>query len=194
MTSSIRLPRRGALLLPLAAAACAGEETPRDMPPLRYDYLTPLPLNVAAVDVGNAPPPSPIEAQSPAPAGMALRRMALDRLIAAGTLGRAVFAIDEARVDRVSGDLQGVLAVHLDLLTTEGARAGFAEARVSRTSSVQGGLRGALYDLTRQMLDDMNVEFEFQVRRSLREWLQLPTTAPAPAPVERQDLNAPASL
>jgi len=183
-----------ALLLPLAAAACAGEEVQREMPPLRYDYLTPLPLNVAMVDVGNAPPASPVEAQSPAPAGMALRQMALDRLVAAGTLGRAVFVIDEARIDSVPDGLQGVLAAHLDVLTTEGTRAGFAEARVSRSATIQGGLRGALYDLTRQMMDDMNVEFEFQVRRSLRDWLQIPTTAPAPAPVEQQDLGGPASL
>jgi hypothetical protein len=35
------------------------------------------------------------------------------------------------------------------------------------------------------------VEFEFQVRRSLRDWLQEATTAPPPPPVEQQDLRAP---
>jgi uncharacterized protein (DUF2336 family) len=84
--------------------------------------------------------------------------------------------------------MQGVLAVHLDVVTTESVRAGFAEAQVTRTASVPGDLRQALYDLTRQMLDDMNVEFEFQVRRSLRDWLQDTTTAPPPAPVEQQEL------
>ena len=191
MKSSTDLSRRLALLLPLAAAACGGNEPMRELPPLRYDYLKPLPLNVATVDVGDAPPPSPIEAQSPAPAGKALRQMALDRLIAGGTSGRAAFVIDEARVDRVSGGLQGVLAVHLDVVTTESVRAGFAEARVTRTATVPGDLRVALYDLTRQMLDDMNVEFEYQVRRSLRDWLQDTVTAPPPAPVEQQELPTP---
>ena len=193
MKSSIELPRRLALLLPLAAAACGGGEPLREMPPLRYDYLKPLPLNVARVDIGKTPPPSPIEAQSPTPAGTAARQMATDRLLAGGTSGRALFVIDEARVDRVSGGLQGTIAVHLDVVTTEDVRAGFATARVIRTSSIPGDLRAALYDLTRQMMDDLNVEFEFQVRRSLRDWLQDTTTAPVPEPVQQQDLDTPVS-
>ena len=191
MTSSTRLPRRAALLLPWAAAACGGDAPSRAMPPLRYDYLAPLRLNVATVDVGDAPPPSPVEAQSPAPAGATLRQMALDRLVAGGSSGRAVFVIDAAQVDRSAGSLNGLMAVHLDILTTDGARAGFAEARVSRSSTTGGDLRGALYDLTRQMMDDMNIELEFEIRRSLRDWLQDPTAAPPPAPVEQQDLPSP---
>jgi hypothetical protein len=191
MKSSIDLSRRMALLLPLAA--CGGREPLRELPPLRYDYLKPLPLNVARVDVGDAPPPSPIEAQAPTPVGAAVRQMAADRLIAGGTSGRAAFVIEEARIDGVSGGLQGVLAVRLDVVTTDNVRAGFAAARVTSTASVPGDLRVALYDLTRQMLDDMNVEFEFQVRRSLREWLQDTTTAPPPAPVEQQELPTPIS-
>ena len=180
-----------ALLLPLAGTACGEDVSPGAMPPLRFDYLAPLRLNVAAVDVGEAPPPSPIEAQSPAPAGMALRQMALDRLTADGSSGRAVFVIDGAQISRSAGGLSGVMAVHLDILATDGARVGFAEARVSRAATARGNLRRALYDLTRQMMDDMNVEFEFEVRRSLREWLQDVTAAPAPAPVEQQEIPVP---
>lgn len=194
MTPRIELPRRMALLLPFAAAACGGNEPLRDMPPLRYDYLPALRLNVASVDVGPAAPPNPVEADAPTPVGQALRQMGLDRIAAGGSSGRAAFLIDEARIVRLSNRLDGLLAVHLDVLTTDGARAGFAEARVSRSATTRGDLRVALYDLTRQMLDDMNVEFEFQVRRSLRDWLQDPTTAPAPPPVERQDLRAPVAL
>ena len=194
MAPSPRLSRRIVLLLPLAIAACGGDEPYRETPPLRYDFLTKLRLNVGAIDIGDPPPPSPIEAQSPAPAGTALRQMAQDRLAAGGSSGRAVFVIDEARIVRASSRLEGFMAVHLDVLTTDGTRAGFAEARVSRAATARGDLRTALYDLTRQMLDDMNVEFEFQVRRSLREWLQDPTTAPAPAPVEQQELRAPRAI
>lgn len=191
MTGLTKLPRRAALLLPWAVAACGGEASSRPMPPLRYDYLTPLRLNVAAVDVGDAPPPSPVEALSPAPAGATLRQMALDRLAAGGISGRAAFVIDQAQVGQSPGGLSGLLAVHLDILGADGARAGFAEARVSRSSTADGDLRGALYDLTRQMMDDMNVELEFEIRRSLRDWLQDPTAAPPPAPVEQQDLPSP---
>ena len=161
------------------------------MPPLRYDYLAPLRLNVAAVDVGDAPPPRPVEALSPAPTGATLRQMALDRLAAGGAAGRAVFVIDTAQVDQSSRGLTGLMAVRLDILPAEGARAGFAEVRVSRSATTDGDLRGALYDLTRQMMDDMNVELEFEIRRSLRDWLQDPSAAPPPAPVEQQELPAP---
>ncbi len=193
MAGSISLSRRAALLLPWAAAACSGEEPARAMPPLRYDYLTPLRLNVATVDVGEAPPPSPIEAESPAPVGAALRQMALDRLAAGGTSGRAAFIIDQAQISRSSGYLNGLIEVHLDILTADGARAGFAGARVSRSATVGSDLRGALYDLTRQMMDDMNVEFEFELRRSLHDWLQDATPAPPPEPVQQQELPAPAA-
>ena len=53
-------------------------------------------------------------------------------------------------------------------------------------------LPAALYDMTRAMMDDMNVEFEFQARRALRDWLQSAEAAPAPAPVQQQDLPSPA--
>ena len=182
-----------AVLLPWAVAACGGDAPVRAMPPLRYDYLAPLRLNVATVDVGEAPPPSPVEAQSPAPLGMTLRQMALDRLAAGGTSGRAVFTIDMAQVDRSSSHLNGLASVRLEVFTADGARAGFAEARVTRSSTITGNLREALYGLTRQMMDDMNVELEFEVRRSLRDWLQDPTAAPSPAPVERQELSAPSA-
>lgn len=193
MPSSTSVSRRLTLLLPLLGAACGEEASPGAMPPLRFDYLIPLRLNVAAVDVGDAPPPNPIEAQSPAPAGMALRQMALDRLTADGPSGRAAFVIDAAQISQSAGGLNGVMAVHLDILTTDGARVGFAEARVSRAATARGNLRRALYDLTRQMMEDMNVEFEFELRRSLHEWLQDVTAAPASSPVERQEIPAPAA-
>ncbi len=47
MTILTKLPRRAALLLPWAVAACGGDAPARAMPPLRYDYLPPLRLNPA---------------------------------------------------------------------------------------------------------------------------------------------------
>lgn len=189
-------PRRAALLLPLALAACGGDGPPlrQDFPALHFDYLTPLRLNVGAVDVGDAPAPGPLDAINPAPPGEALRRMAQDRLGALGSTGRAVFAIDAADIAEARGSLSGVMAVHLDILRPDGARAAFAEARVSRSAQLprRADLRAVLYDMTRAMMDDMNVEFEFQARRALRDWLQGPATAPPPAPVQQQDLTAPA--
>jgi len=189
----MQVSRRLLLLSPLLLAACGGDEpVRRDFPPLHYEFLTPLRLNVGSIDVGPPPPPGPLDGINPAPPGQALLQMARDRLAPGGSLGRAVFVIDEALITRIPDGLEGTLAVHLDVLTSEGTRSGFAEARVSRRAvGIGRDLRGALYDMTRQMMDDMNVEFEFQVRRSLRDWLQEATTAPPPPPVQQQELTTP---
>ena len=187
--------RRGVLLLPLLLAACGGDDLPQrtEFPALRYDYLAPLRLNVATVDVPDAPPPGPLDQVNPAPPGQTLRRMATDRIGAGGATGRAVFVVDQAGITQAGDGLSGVMAVHLDVLRPDGGRAAFAEARVTRQASLprRPDLPAALYDMTRAMMDDMNVELEFQVRRSLRDWLQSAETAPAPAPVQQQDLSAP---
>ena len=193
--------RRAALLLPLALAplalaGCGGDDLPpprADFPPLRYDHLTPLRLSVGTVDVPDGPPPGPLDAQNPAPPGQALRRVALDRIAAGGGTGRAVFTVDDATIQRAGEGLAGTMKVHLDILGPDGGRVAFAEARVSRQAPLPrgAGLPGALYDMTRAMTDDMNVELEFQVRRNLRDWLQSAEAAPATAPVQQQDLPPP---
>ena len=188
------LSRRLILSAPLLLAACGDDGPPRTYGPLSYSYLTPLQLNVASVDIADLPSPGPLDATSPLPAAPSLRQMLQDRLSAAGSAGRAVVTIEDARIARGGGGLDGAMAVRLDIVAADGTRAGFAEARVARRADGVGrNLRGALYDMTKQMLDDMNVELEFQLRRSLRDYLQTTTTAPGPAPVEKQDLAAPAS-
>lgn len=192
----LRLPRRRAALLAvlaLAGAGCAADRIPvrTSFPPLRYDYLTPLRLNVSAVEVREEAPPVP--SLSPFQPVQALRTMAEDRLAAGGSTGRAVFTIQQAAIVPERRGLSGTLAVRLDVLTPDGAQAAYTEARVSRRrTDGSGDPRGASYELLRQMMDDMNVEFEFQVRRSLRDWLQATApNAPAPQPVEQQDLPPP---
>ena len=183
--------RRALLALPLSLAACTtGAPLRTSFPALRSDFLLKLRLNVADIEFAPLPPPGPLDASNPAPPAPALLQMARDRLAAGGSLGRAVFIVDEAQITRLPDGLDGALAVHLDVRTSEGTRAGFAEARVSRRlAGIGDDLRGALYDITQQMLQDMNVEFEFQVRRSLRDWLQQAELAPAPAPVQQQPLQ-----
>ncbi len=186
------LPRRLALLAPICLAACGEDGPPRSFPPLRYDYLAPLQLNVASIEFAPLPPPGPLDTISPVPAGPALQQMAQDRLSVGGSSGRVVIKVDEARITRSGSSLDGAMAIRVDVMTTGGGASGFAEARVSRNRTGLGrDLRGALYDFTKQMLDDMNVELEFQLRQSLRDYLQTTSTAPAPAAVEQQDLGPP---
>ena len=90
------LTRRSALLLPLLLAACGGEEE-RAFEPLRYNYLPPIPLNVASIAVEQRFVPSGIDpdvsGMDPVPPIEALKAMANDRLQAFGTSNKAVFAI-----------------------------------------------------------------------------------------------------
>ena len=184
------------LLLPLVVSGCAsdGGAAMRDaFPPLRYDYLTPLRLNVAAIQIEDRfiPAPGGPASLSPVPPVQALEQMARDRLRADGSSGRAVFVVDDASIVLVPGGLSGSMAVHLDVLTADGRRAGFAEARASQIyTGPTSDIRAVTYDLVKNMMDSMNVEFEYQVRRSLGDWLQVTETAPLPPAVQQQDLGA----
>lgn len=186
------LRRRTCLLLPLLLAACGGE--PRSYPPLRYDYLPQIRLNVAQVDVqqdfvpsGVAPDVTPLDPVQPVDV---LRQLATDRLKPFGPAGRAVLVIQNASLIQRDDAITGTLAVRLDIYTTGNTRVGYAEARVSRQHTGHiDDMRQTLYDMTRQMMDAMNVELEYQIKRSLNGWL---TTGTAPAPtVQQQPLTAP---
>lgn len=184
------LTRRSSLLLPLLLAACGGHER-RDYPPLRYNYLLPLGLNVAQIRIeqrympSGAPPD--VSQLDPVPPVDALRSMATDRLQALGATGTAVFSILNAALIRKDDTLSGTFEVELDVYSAPDTRAAYATASV--TGSYSGDLddiRSRLYDMTRSLMDRMNVEFEYQVRRSLGGWL-LSAGVPQ-APVQQQPL------
>jgi hypothetical protein len=184
------------LALPLGLAACGGDEIPPTEPytQLHYEFLPKLRLNVGSITVDDrAHPvgPDDLAAQSPAIPALALEQMAHDRLFAAATAGAANFVVDQASIVRQpNGTLSGVLAVHLDIVTPTGANAGYAAAEVERQhipGSDPENLQNNLYDLTKQMMDAMNVEFEFQLRKTLSSWLV--TGAGVPAPVVAQPLD-----
>ena len=191
----IRLTRRLALLLPLVLPACAeAPATPAYFEPLRYSYLPPIQLNVAAIDiqprfVSSGFPPD-VTGSDPAPPTEALRSMAADRLQALGAANRAVFAILNASLIRLDNEVRGDMAVSLAIYDGDGTQRASAEAHVERTHAGSDAARPqALYDMTRDMMNDMNIEFEYQVRRSLKEWL---TTSAAPElPVQQDPLNQP---
>jgi hypothetical protein len=187
------LSRRSSLLLPLLLSACGGRSQ-RVYPPLHYGHLTALQLNVAAIQIEQRYVPSGVSPDAsqidPMPPVQALRNMAAERLQAFGSSGRAVFVIQDASLIRQRNMLLGSFAVELDVYTSADTRAGFAEARVSRTYTGDlDDLPAKLYDMTKEMMDTMNIEFEFQLRRSLRTWL-LPEGAVQP-PVQREPLVAP---
>jgi len=187
------LTRRGSLLAPLLFAGCGGggnEE--RSYPPLRYDYLTPLRLNVAAIQIEQPFVPSgvapDVSQYAPVPPAQALRAMAEDRLQSLGSADKAVFIIQDASLARRRNTLSGNLSVELDIYYTPATRAAFAQATVTGTFTGDlDDLPRRLYDMTKSMMDRMNVEFEYQVRRGLGSWL-LPAGAEQ-APVQQQPLT-----
>jgi hypothetical protein len=196
--TGLRLPRRALLLLPLFAASCASDEPPRSFPPLTYEYLTPLPLNVGSIEIDDQWKPlsrADLSVASPVRPKDALTQMAQDRLKVGGSTGRAVFTIDDAALVQNGDAIFGSFAVHLDIFNADATRTGYAEARVQRNRIGLGrpsSLPGLLYDFTKQMMDAMNVEFEYQVKRSLQPFLVKPSNqAPVPAPVEQQPLAPP---
>lgn len=187
------LTRRASLLLPLIFAGCAEEQ--RDFAPLRYNYLPPIRLNVANVEIqqhfvpsGRPPDVSQLDPVRPLDA---LRAMAEDRLVAVGSVGTAVFAMTDASLIRQDDVISGRVAALLGIYRPDNTRAGFAQAQVSRQHTGHiDDLRATLYDMTRMMMDAMNVEFEYQLRRNLRDWLV--SDSAVPAPVQQQPLQVPA--
>jgi len=167
--------RRAALLLPLLAAGCAGSDPPPSpLAPIGYRHLTALPLNVADIAIApNDPPVAPGDLGAtlqPRPAE-AVRIMGRDRLAAVGTTGSARFAVTRAMLVR-GGALSCVVGCRLDIVGADGGRLGFieAEARAAATGT-EASRTDATDRLLRRAMDDLNVEFEFQLRRSLRAWL-----------------------
>ena len=179
----------GALLL----AGCSGDEgapTADSFAPLHFEYLTPIRLNVAAIEVENqtAPADDDLASRSPASPEAAMERMAHDRLVAAGPSGTATFVVTEASITRGDNGLTERLSAHLDISSADGSRAAFAEAHVTRSATGDGGSGpAALYELTRAAMQDMNVEFEYQVRHSLHDWIV--SGDAVEAPVEQTPLG-----
>jgi hypothetical protein len=185
------LTRRMSLLLPLLAAGCGGSRR-EDFPPLRYDYLAPLPLNVASIQIEQRYVPSGVAPDvsqfDPVPPVQALRAMAEDRLQGLGSADLAVFLIKDASLTRQKDTISGNFAVELDIYNTPTNRAAYAQAGVSATYTGDlDDLPARLYDMTKDMMDRMNVEFEYQMRRSLGSWFL--SGSSMRAPVEAQPLN-----
>jgi hypothetical protein len=183
------------VFLALCLSGCGADEPPppASFAPLDYGYLKKLRLNVGDIAFENdaqALGEQDVSGQSPVPPAQALMTMAHERLFAAGASGRAVFVIDRASILRgPEGAYNGELDVHLNVTDANGTHAGSAEAHVAR-QHVQGSdpenTQVVLYDMTKGMMDDMNVELEYQLKRTLRPWLA--DLSAVPAPVTAQPL------
>lgn len=183
-------PRRAALLLPLALLACARRDPEIALPgrPIGFDHLLPLRLNLAELVLAETDPPAApgdLGGLLALPPAAAIRQMARDRLFAVGTIGQARFTVTEALLRRDVAGVSCALACRLEILDAAGGGLGFVEAsaRASMTlpsSPAPATLQRAGEAVLRQALGRLNVEFEFQIRRNLRDWLVDGSLAPAP--------------
>jgi hypothetical protein len=202
--------RRAFLALPFLSACANDQPAGPFVPPgpPSYGHLTPLRLKVGTLDIKEAESGTALMVQQPAPLlpSDVILRMAQDRLSAAGGPGAARFFIKTARLTRETASAAGafspasevfrcILRCQVEIISADGEVVlGSAAAEVRRevTGPTRNDTdRAALAERVVKLAgQDLNVEFEFQVRRYLRAWLQL-VAAPGeslPQPVEREAL------
>jgi hypothetical protein len=207
------LSRRAALGGLLAATACARPDEPPPVPagPPSYSHLTPLRLAVGRIEIQPATDAATTRVMPPAPLVPAdvVRIMAQDRLSAAGGPGVARFRTQIASLTREPSAGGGVFTAATERLTCtlrcrieiraeDGSPAGFAEAEVRRASVRPAGSPAerarAAEEIVRAAGADLNVEFEFQLRRNLRAALAPAPGATPAAPPPAAAPTEPASI
>lgn len=187
----------GFALLPLLGACATDAPTGETFPTPDYSYLPPLNLNVTKIDISSPTPPAEgsLAAKSPTPPGAMLELMGHQRLHATGTSGHAVMTIKEASLSRQPHhSLQGSYSVQLDIVDPAKNHHGHIVAHVQRTvvAPQKLGLEHNLYTLNTALMDDINVELEYQVRKNLADWLTDATGTPLnAAAIQSQDISKP---
>src|ERR1700722_6403581 len=172
-----------------ALAGCSSPPPPQYFPPLTYSYLPPLVLKVASLNVVDAYVPSTdtvaLLAQDPAPPADTLLTMLRGRVVASGAPGTGTVTIQNASVHQVDGTLTGAMTVDVSVASQDGLSTGYAEATVSASRSAPdpdappGDMEAALYGLTKQLMDDMNVQLQYQMQHNLSGWLSWSAAAGA---------------
>lgn len=194
--------------LPLLLAGCGGDEgVPQSFPPLRYNYLAPISLNVANIqtDVRYVPAQggSNLDTTSPEAPLQALEQMVQDRLVAGGSGGTAIVTINAASLNQVNDTVVGNISLRLTVSSADGRQRGFTDANVTRTRTMPDdtspdALRAFLYAMTQDLVNAENVELEYQIRQNLPTWLVGGASAviggpSAPTPVQAVPLGGPGS-
>lgn len=183
-------------------SACAHKDTTQ-YAPLTYDYLTPIFLNVGQISIqdhSNANQyPRDISNLSPTPPAMALNNMVNNRLKARGTSGKAIFTISRASLQENNDDaVYGQIDIRLDIYNNNNRKVGSIQVSTNHTYQTdhnKGDLdsRANLYDITQKMMQDVNVELEYQIRNHLEPWIVDATGTPISDSIKTQDLNDKAS-
>jgi hypothetical protein len=195
-----------ALTAPFLLAGCGGDEgVPQNFPPLRYNYLAPISLNVASIQtqVNYAPiqDGTGLDSMSPETPLQAVQQMIQDRLVAGGAGGTAVITINSASINRVTDTAVGNISLRLTVTSADGRMRSYTDASVSRTRTLpddtsDAALHAFLYSMTQDLVNAENVELEYQIRQHLPQWIVGGGSAviggpAAPTPVQAVPLSSP---
>jgi len=190
-------------LAPLAAlvlAGCGGSPPPppQTFPVLDYSYLPPIVLKVANLNVVNNYVPTPDAAtlvgEDPEPPAVAAMTMLSHRIVASGAPGSGTVTLQNASITEQGDTLSGAMTVDISLASADGRSTGFTEASVTASAPAPdpdadpNTVQAALYAMTKQLMDGMNVQLQYQIQHNMGSWLSgVPGAAPlgagaAPSP------------
>ncbi|MDE8345991.1 MAG: hypothetical protein POH28_07455 [Acidocella sp.] len=175
-------------LIPLMVLALAGcsSAPPPNFQALDYSYLPPIVLKVSTLNVVNNYVPDPGAAtligQDPAPPATTLLNMLNNRIVASGAPGTATVTVQTASIDQVGSNLTGTMTVDINVSSPDGRSTGYTEASVSASQTAPdpdasaSDVQAALYALTKRLMDDMNVQLQYQIQHNLTHWLSWSAT------------------
>jgi hypothetical protein len=196
----IRSFKHAAFLGLVLIATLAGCETPATrpvFPDIRFTDQPKLRLDVVAIDIEEQFHPTfqapDVEHLFPVPPERAAENWAHDRLEATGTTRRARVRIIDASVKEVelpktqgitgafttdqAERYDGAIEVSIDIMGDNGFPVRTVSAKATRSQSVAEGITPnerdkVWYDMTKQMMADLNQELEKQMRANFGYYLQ----------------------
>lgn len=174
------------LLSVLVLTACASPPPPAVFKPLDYSYLRPITFKVANLNVINNYTPGPAETQlnsnNPAPPAATLLAMLNNRMQPSGQPGNGTITVQVASITQANGMLNGQMTVDINLTSADGRSTGFAEASVSASQTApdsddQNAVQTALYQMTKTLMDAINVQLPYQIAHNIASWVAWTTPA-----------------
>lgn len=189
------------LITPMIGLTACSSDGPKTFAPLTYDYLTPIFFNVNHITVqnlaGDQKYPRDVTNLSPVLPATALSNMANTRFQARGSSGNATFTINRASLqEQGHNGIYGQMDATLDIFDSSNKKVASVTASVNHTYNIDSSKGDAnskanLYDATQKLMQDMNVELEFQIRKHLSNWIVDATGTPISGGVQTQNLGAP---
>ena len=171
----------------LALAACSSPPPLQTFAPLNYAYLPPIVLNVANISVVNNYQPdanaATLIAEDPAPPATTLMTVLNSRLVASGAPGDATATIEAASIEPDGANLTGIMTVRLDVSSPATRSTGYTTATVTYSQTApdpdasQNDVQAVLYSITKQLMNQMNVQLQYQIQNNLSAWVSSTGTA-----------------